>query len=94
MGESFEIIGLLCAIFFALAVQAQDVTSIESLLNEMTDRDSVARFPTTDFRLKQECSYNRASQTPDEPVGWFANKDYRNVIRTEDNNGRKAVRGK
>ncbi|MEI6890795.1 MAG: glycoside hydrolase family 172 protein [Pontiella sp.] len=73
----------------ALAVQAKEPVSIESLLTEMVDRDSVARFPQIDFRLKQESSYNRASKTPDEPVGWFANKDFRNFIRTEDNKGRK-----
>ncbi|WP_407929779.1 MULTISPECIES: glycoside hydrolase family 172 protein [unclassified Lentimonas] len=62
----------------------------------MVDRDAVARFPETDFRLKQHSSYNRASKTPDEPKGWFANQDYNpkklkteNFIRVEENNGRK-----
>ena len=36
--------------------QAAELVSIESLLHEMTDRDSVARFPETDFRLKQHGS--------------------------------------
>jgi hypothetical protein len=78
------------------ALLAQEPVTIESLLHEMVDRDAVARFPETDFRLKQHSSYNRASKTPDEPKGWFANQDYNpkklnthNFIRIEENNGRK-----
>lgn len=79
----------------ALGAQAEESVSIESLLNEMVDRDAVARFPERDFRLKQHSSYNRASKTPDEPDGWFMNKDFNkgpgdhNFIRIEENNGRK-----
>ena len=51
------------------AARAAEPVSIESLLDEMVDRDSVARFPEQDFRLKQHSSYNRASKTPDEPNG-------------------------
>lgn len=78
--------------------QATDTTaaiSVQSLLREMTDRDNAARYPKTNFRLKQASSYNRASKTPDEPKGWFKNKDYnsgpkdKNFIRIEENNGRK-----
>ncbi|MGJ8634765.1 MAG: glycoside hydrolase family 172 protein [Luteolibacter sp.] len=85
--------------FAALSVftlQAEESVSIESLLQEMVDRDSVARFPEKDFRLKQHSSYNRASKSPDEPEGWFTNQDYNpkrakttNFIRIEENNGRK-----
>ncbi|WP_404305938.1 glycoside hydrolase family 172 protein [Neorhodopirellula lusitana] len=78
------------------AVHAQESVSIESLLKEMVDRDAVASFPETDFRLKQHSSYNRASKTPEEPKGWFTNQDYNpkranthNFIRIEENNGRK-----
>ena len=79
---------------FATA-QAAEPVSIESLLNEMIDRDSVARFPETDFRLKQHSSYSRASKTPDDPEGWFMNHDFnrspqdKNFIRIEENNGQK-----
>ena len=85
----------------AQTVESSEVVSIESLLKEMIDRDSKARYPATDFRLKQQSSYNRASKTPDEPKGWFTNKDYnrpgkdgkpsktKNFIRTEENNGQK-----
>ncbi len=69
--------------------------SVESLLAEMVNRDSVARFPETNFRLKQHSSYNRASTTPDEADGWFNNKDNNttekdhNFIRVEERDGKK-----
>ncbi|GAB5552957.1 MAG: DUF2961 domain-containing protein [Saprospiraceae bacterium] len=75
--------------------QAKKVISIESLLNQMVDRDALARYPETDFRLKQQSSYNRASKTPEDTIGWFTNKDYNrketdhNFIRTEEKNGEK-----
>ena len=74
-----------------------DVITIESLLNEMIDRDSVARFPETDFRLKQHSSYSRESKTPDDPEGWFMNHDFnkspqdKNFIRIEENQGQKRM---
>ena len=79
----------------ALSAEAQQPVSIESLLNEMVDRESVARFPEKNFRLKQHSSYNRASKTPDDPEGWFTNKDFnskpsdRNFIRIEEKNGKR-----
>ncbi len=69
---------------------ASDPVSIQSLLQEMIDRDSVARFPQRDFRLRQQSSYDRLSKTPDDPPGWFANKDNtKNFVRVEENGGRK-----
>ncbi|MGB7323553.1 MAG: glycoside hydrolase family 172 protein [Rubripirellula sp.] len=75
--------------------QSQEPVSIKSLLHEMVDRDAVARYPENDFRLKQSSSYNRASKSPDEPAGWFNNKDNNTsdkdkcFIRVEENDGRK-----
>lgn len=77
-----------------LGLLAQEPVTIDSLLNEMVDRDAVARFPLPDFRLKQDSSYNRASVSPDEPKGWFANSDFNSrpgmdrFIRLEENDGR------
>jgi hypothetical protein len=79
----------------AFVVQAQEPVSIESLLNEMVDSDSVARYPQQDFRLKQHSSYDRRSTSPDDPTGWFMNKDANwsakdtNFIRVEENGGKK-----
>ncbi|MFW2479120.1 MAG: glycoside hydrolase family 172 protein [Lentimonas sp.] len=56
------------------AGSAKPIT-IESLLNEMVDHEAITRFPESNFRLKQESSYNRKSKTPDDAKGWFNNKD-------------------
>ena len=82
---------------FTLVVSAQnkEEITIESLLKDMVNRDAVARFPTINFRLKQESSYNRASKTPNDSVGWYNNHDYNNkdedhnFIRTEEKNDQK-----
>jgi hypothetical protein len=73
----------------------ENEVSIESLLKEMVDRDAVASYPQTNFRLKQESSYNRASVSPEDPIGWFNNHDFNskendhNFVRIEENNGQK-----
>ncbi|TWU39604.1 glycoside hydrolase family 172 protein [Novipirellula artificiosorum] len=87
------------ALFSSKQGKTQEPIRIESLLHEMVDRDSVARYPTSDFRLKQDSSYNRESKIPEpasaNPQGWFANGDFNtekrqsNLIRIEDNDGRK-----
>jgi hypothetical protein len=85
--------GAVLCLIVGTAVQAQ--VSIESLLNEMVDRDSVARFPEHDFRLKEFSSYDRRSKTPADPKGWFGNYDFnigekaRNFVRIEKKDGRK-----
>lgn len=89
---------ILLLMAFAMSIsclQQEKVVSIETLLQEMIDRDAVARFPQKDFRLKQESSYNRASTSPEDTVGWFTNHDYnsketdQNFIRIEENSGQK-----
>lgn len=50
---------------------AQEV-SMQSLLREMVDRESLAEFRDEAlYRTLQASSYNRASMAPDQP-GWFA----------------------
>ncbi|MCG1035808.1 glycoside hydrolase family 172 protein [Polaribacter sargassicola] len=69
--------------------------TIKSLLNEMVDREKLAQFPESNFRLKQQSSYNRASVSPKDTVGWFENHDFNsnekdhNFIRIEEKNGQK-----
>lgn len=89
---------LLFVCLLATPSWAADV-DIHSLLNEMIDRDAVARFPAQDFRLRQHSSYDRHSvkheEAKHEPTGWFANRDHNkvegdnNFIRIEENNGQK-----
>ena len=64
------------------------VITLESLLKEMIDRDAVARFPDPPYRCMQASSYDRRSKTPDDPAGWFANNDWSQFLRSEENKGR------
>lgn len=62
--------------------------TMETLLNEMVDRSEKARFPNPEYRLINFSSYNRASVSPDDYVGWFANNDYNGkYLYDEDVNG-------
>ena len=58
------------------------IISIDSLLNEMVDRDNLARFPEQNYTCAQFSSYDRATVAPNQE-GWFANWDRSMFIRTE-----------
>jgi len=58
------------------------VVSLSSLLEEMADRDALARFPRSNYRQLQASSYHRASVRRGEP-GWFADSDGVSSIREE-----------
>ncbi|MDR1493801.1 MAG: DUF2961 domain-containing protein [Planctomycetaceae bacterium] len=64
-------------------VRAANVT-LESLLNEMTNRAAVAEFPDPFYTNQQASSYDRNSKSPDQP-GWFANGDSTQFVREETN---------
>jgi len=66
----------LMVFLFAISASIAQTISTASLLKEMIDRDKIAHYPTNDFRLKQHSSYNRASKTPKDKTGWFANSDF------------------
>ena len=81
----------LVLIFVLAAIQAnaeEQVISLKSLLNELIDYDHLARWPEPAFTCKQASSYDRASKSPDDKDGWFANGDQNQWIRIEKNNGR------
>ena len=61
--------------------------TLESLLDEMVDRDSQARSPEIRWKSLQASSYNRESVARDKP-GWFADSDGISCIRTEEINGK------
>lgn len=61
--------------------------SMESLLLDITNRQQISYFPEQEYKLKQFSSYDRKSVGPDQD-GWFANADYTQFIREEENNGR------
>ncbi len=87
------------SIFFLLALSLAFLASartdgspstgvtLNGLLNEMVDRDAVARWPEPAFTVRQASSYDRSRISPDKP-GWFANNDSSNYLRTEMNKGR------
>lgn len=68
------------------AVAAMPVT-LDSLLDEMTDRAALARLPDPAYTCRQASSYDPASKGPDQP-GWFANNDRSFFVREETNDGR------
>ncbi len=89
------IYGILIFAVTACSQQKDELITIESLLDDMIDREKVTRFPNVNFLLKQHSSYNRASKTPEDTLGWFNNKDHNTkeidscFIRIEENNGEK-----
>ena len=64
------------------------VVTLSSLLHEMVDVESIARWPKAAYTCKQASSYDRHKVAPDR-LGWFANHDHTEYIRTELNDGRK-----
>jgi hypothetical protein len=72
----------------ALCGAAEQIT-VESLLREILDRDAAARFPEPAYKCFQHSSYDRATKTPDDPKGWFANNDQSQFIRVEQRAGHK-----
>jgi hypothetical protein len=62
--------------------------TLETLMAEMTDRTVLTYFPENSYKLKQYSSYDRKSVSPDS-AGWFANADYTQFIREEQNEGRR-----
>lgn len=67
---------------FVIASCSQKTVTISSLLEEMVDRESIARFPEPSFTLKQFSSYDRATTQPGDS-SWFANWDRSMFIRTD-----------
>ena len=84
-----RVVVMLCLGTPAVGLAQESVVTLETLLDEMVDRDGIARFPAPEYRLRQQSSYDRGSKTPGEPRSWFANRDRGHFIRTETNAGRK-----
>lgn len=66
----------------------KQVVSIESLLHEMVDRNSLPQYPVPYYVCKQFSSYDRATVTPD-TKSWFANWDRSMFIRVDSLKGKK-----
>ena len=79
-----HVIRMLCCLGIAVgATSAAEVISLASLLPEMTDLSRMAEFPSPAYTCRQFSSYDRASKTPEDPKGWFANGDAGQYIRHE-----------
>lgn len=84
----------LLAVFSVLAIltqttQAATKVTLESLLNEMVDRETLASFPDPAYTCKQSSSYDRDSVSPDDKKTWFANWDRSQFVRIDEKDGKK-----
>lgn len=77
-----------CVALAAGAASASEV-SLRSLLEEMVDRDAIARRPSPAYLCLQASSHDRKQVSPDDPAGWFANADHDQFLRIEERGGRK-----
>ncbi len=62
--------------------------TVESLVNEMTSKDGLTRYPDPSYKLIQFSSYNRASVSP-LLSGWYENFDMSNFIRIDSSRKRR-----
>lgn len=72
----------------ALPTDAAEQVSLESLLNDMVNRERVAEIPSPHFICRQFSSYDRDTVGVGK-AGWFANWDRSQFVRVEENGGRK-----
>lgn len=79
-------VGLVSGLFLGSA--CTKTVTMESLLQEMTDREVITRLPDLPYQLKQASSYNRRTVEPGNRE-WFANADFSFFVRVENNEGRR-----
>lgn len=80
--RSALVLGGLLAVGVGGSRAAGQVTT-SSLLREMTDPSSLARWPSPAYTCRQFSSYDRASKSPDGGESWFANNDTGHFLRVE-----------
>jgi hypothetical protein len=85
----FVLIVAICASGLASANDGESTITLKSLLAEMTNRNAIARYPLPHYTCKQASSYDRAQTDPTNANTWFANKDYEQFLRIEENEGRR-----
>lgn len=81
--------GVVAVLIGGQGMCGESTVSLESLLHEMVDRDSLAQWPEPAFVCMHASSYNRLSKSPGDVTGWFANSDKSHFIRMEENQGRR-----
>lgn len=89
MNRSIPATVVILACMLLTSISAAQTITFKSLLNEMVNRDTIARFPDPAYTCKQFSSYDRKSISPDDSETWFANGDASQYLRVEENDGRK-----
>ena len=74
---------LVLALLSAAALAQERRITLGGLVREMTDLERLAALPATKYVARQASSYDRRSKTPDDPEGWFANRDAGHFSRVE-----------
>ncbi len=77
---------VLCCLLFCGS--CSEKITLDTLLEEMPDRQHLSYFPDPAFKHQQFSSYNRASISSDEE-GWYENFDMSHFLRVEINQGRR-----
>ncbi|QNN23083.1 DUF2961 domain-containing protein [Planctomycetales bacterium ZRK34] len=81
------------AIWLVLAatgrLTAAEPITFATLLNEMTQRETLAQWPAATYTCRQASSYDRASTSEQDKSTWFANADRSQFVRIEQRDGRK-----
>lgn len=72
----------------SLPATAAEQVGLETLLNEMVDRQGSAEIPSPHYICRQASSYDRDTVSVGKE-GWFANWDRSQFVRVEENAGRK-----
>jgi hypothetical protein len=89
IGKWIIAIGLLTLPLAVSPARADDKTvTLESLLNDMSNRESIARLSEPAFVCKEASSHDRQKANPADAKTWHSNKDYGQFIRVEKNDGR------
>lgn len=87
-----NIMSMMVLVGLSLAGQAGEVrkeVTLQSLLLEMADRDALARLPVNTYSCRQASSWDRQQTNPKNYATWYANHDYEQFMRIEENEGRK-----
>lgn len=71
----------------ATTLTAAETITLKSLLEEITQREVLAEFPSPRYECKQFSSYDRESTNPEDQEAWFANFDRSHFLRIDDREG-------
>ncbi|MDN5205697.1 DUF2961 domain-containing protein [Fulvivirgaceae bacterium BMA10] len=83
------LINVSLSLSFSLNAQERSgEVTLNTLLEELVNREMLSQHPDGLWTLHQASSYERLSLTPEDPEGWYANHDWNHFERLEENSGR------